>query len=112
MAKKSLFVLVGARPNFIKLAPLRRALIEAGLPPVNVHSRQHANYRMSEAFFKVLEIPEPDIHLGVRATSRIGQAAEIVSKLEDVFVQHPGNAALTLPLYEKLKSAAARRSNK
>jgi UDP-N-acetylglucosamine 2-epimerase (non-hydrolysing) len=83
-----ILVLVGARPNLVKLAPLLRAFSKARMPTVVTHTGQHFDFNMSEAFFRVLSIPEPDAHLGIQAKSRIGQAAEIVGKLEKVFLEH------------------------
>jgi len=83
-----ILVLVGARPNLVKLAPLLRAFGKASIPTIVTHTGQHFDFNMSEAFFRALSIPEPDVHLGIHNKSRIGQAAEIIGKLEKVFVDH------------------------
>ncbi|MDD1675158.1 MAG: UDP-N-acetylglucosamine 2-epimerase, partial [Methanomicrobiales archaeon] len=57
--------IVGARPNFIKLAPLSRALRSAGIRERIVHTGQHYDYEMDRIFFDELCIPPPDHHLGV-----------------------------------------------
>jgi UDP-N-acetylglucosamine 2-epimerase (non-hydrolysing) len=88
MDTNPIFVLVGARPNFIKLAPLLRAFRAIDQPIIVVHTGQHYDDRMSEAFFRVLNIPKPDMHLGITAKSRIGQLGEIITKLEHVFTRH------------------------
>ena len=56
---------IGARPNFIKAAPVIRALRERGVPQRIVHTGQHYDDRMSDVFFRDLEIPTPDVNLGV-----------------------------------------------
>src|SRR5262245_66666039 len=82
-----LLVLVGARPNFIKLAPLVRALGSAGESVRIIHTGQHYDDPMSAAFFRVLGIPAPDVNLGVKAASRAGQVGEIVTKLDAIFAE-------------------------
>jgi UDP-N-acetylglucosamine 2-epimerase (non-hydrolysing) len=57
------------------------------MPAVVVHTGQHYDANMSDAFFRALAMPEPDVHLGVRAKSRVGQVGEIISKLENVFTE-------------------------
>ena len=63
---------VGARPNFMKVAPVRAALAERdGVQQVLVHTGQHYDAFMSDIFFRQLEIPEPDFNLEVgRAATR------------------------------------------
>ncbi len=60
MAKK-VFLVAGARPNFMKIAPIIRAMRKhPGLTPVLVHTGQHYNKNMSGTFFESLGIPDPD----------------------------------------------------
>lgn len=76
---------VGARPNFMKLAPLDRALCRrAGAQHVIVHTGQHYDRDMSAAFFADLEIPEPDVNLGVGSASSVEQTAMIMLRLERI----------------------------
>jgi UDP-N-acetylglucosamine 2-epimerase (non-hydrolysing) len=80
---------VGARPNFIKVAPVRRAL--AGRDKVSqilVHTGQHYDAFMSDVFFQQLEIPEPDFNLGVGSASHAQQTAEIMQHLEPVVLDN------------------------
>ena len=56
--------IVGARPNFIKCAPLSRELRKA-FDEVIIHTGQHYDYEMNKVFFDELKIPEPDYHLDV-----------------------------------------------
>ena len=63
---ESIYLVAGARPNFIKLAPLVWVLQSRGsLPFQIVHTGQHYDRAMSQSFFDVLNIPEPDINLEV-----------------------------------------------
>ena len=77
--------IVGARPNFMKIAPLMRAYqAHECLEPVLVHSGQHYDRAMSELFFEQLGIPRPDINLGVGSSSHAKQTAEIMTRFEQV----------------------------
>ena len=75
---------VGARPNFMKLAPVIRAMKEAdeAFEPLIVHTGQHYDTNMSEDFFKQLEIPQPDVNLGVGSASHAEQTAKIMIAFE------------------------------
>ena len=79
---------VGARPNFPKLAPVHRAARAAGLEQVVVHSGQHYDESLSHAFFRDLGIPKPDINLGVGSASHAVQTARVMSGLEPVLQEH------------------------
>lgn len=74
---------VGARPNFVKLAPLHRAL--DGARQEVIHTGQHYDRRMSGSFFETLEIPEPDINLGLGGGTHAVQTARIMTGLEECF---------------------------
>jgi len=75
----------GARPNFMKVAPLYRAMTgNNGFEAVLVHTGQHFDRAMSEEFFEVLELPTPDVHLGVGAATQAVQIAEVMRRLEGV----------------------------
>ncbi|MFC2171115.1 non-hydrolyzing UDP-N-acetylglucosamine 2-epimerase [Acidobacteriota bacterium] len=76
-------LIVGARPNFVKVAPVLRALrAEKELGYRVVHTGQHYDYEMDGAFFKGLGIPEPDIHLGVGSGNHGAQTARILERYE------------------------------
>ncbi|WP_200950316.1 UDP-N-acetylglucosamine 2-epimerase (non-hydrolyzing) [Rhodanobacter sp. Root179] len=83
---KKLLCIVGARPNFMKIAPIMRALREdaPGIEAKLVHTGQHYDYAMNEAFFLQLEIPAPDISLEVGSGSHAQQTAEIMKRFETV----------------------------
>src|ERR1041385_7711783 len=78
---------VGARPNFMKLAPVDRELVKRGVEHVIVHTGQHYDRDMSDAFFEELWIPAPDHHLGVGSGSHARQTAEVMQRLEPVLLR-------------------------
>ena len=78
---------VGARPNFMKLAPVDRELVKRGVEHVIVHTGQHYDHGMSDAFFEELWIPTPDHHLGVGSGSHARQTAEVMQRLEPILVE-------------------------
>ena len=73
---------VGARPNFMKVAPVYRALAKIGKEQSIVHTGQHYDAGMSDVFFSELEIPEPDENLNVGSGSHAQQTAAIMSLFE------------------------------
>jgi UDP-N-acetylglucosamine 2-epimerase (non-hydrolysing) len=76
---------VGARPNFVKIAPLIAAMRRrAGIKPILVHTGQHYDGPMSERLFADLEIPEPDFNLGVGSGSHAMQTADVMQRFEPV----------------------------
>ncbi len=75
---------VGARPNFMKAAPVYRALARRGHEQTLVHTGQHYDALMSDVFFKALEIPNPDESLNVGSGSHAQQTAAIMSRFEPV----------------------------
>lgn len=78
--------IVGARPNFIKLAPIYDIIHEyKSIEPILVHTGQHFDNNMSGIFFDELNIPTPDFNLNVSSSTQTKQTAEIMSKLDDLF---------------------------
>src|SRR5499426_1126537 len=77
---------VGARPDFVRMAPVVRALAGRGAEPLLVHTGQHFDAEMSQLFFDELGLPEPRVNLGVGALSPWSQAGRIVEGLGDVIV--------------------------
>ncbi|MEZ6037803.1 MAG: UDP-N-acetylglucosamine 2-epimerase (non-hydrolyzing) [Planctomycetota bacterium] len=75
---------VGARPNFMKVAPLLRALEARGHRSTLVHTGQHYDANMSDAFFRDLQLPAPDHHLGVGSGSHSAQTAAVMVAFEPV----------------------------
>ncbi len=79
----------GARPNFMKIAPLMRAYRSHDhLEAMLVHTGQHYDEKMSDLFFRQLDIPEPDINLEVGSGSHAAQTAEIMKRFEPVVLEH------------------------
>lgn len=76
----------GARPNFMKIGPIHRALeaSDAGFDSRIVHTGQHYDDEMSDVFFRQLELPQPDVHLGVGSASHAAQTARIMEAFEPV----------------------------
>jgi UDP-N-acetylglucosamine 2-epimerase (non-hydrolysing) len=82
---------VGARPNFIKAAPVIAALGALGARQRIVHTGQHYDPLLSDVFFRDLELPAPDVSLGVGSGTQAHQTAALLSALEDAFVaDRPG----------------------
>jgi len=89
--------IAGARPNFMKIAPLMEAFAaEPTIEPMLVHTGQHYDERMSDLFFRQLGIPEPQINLGVGSASHAAQTAEIMKAFEPVVLEHRPRAVLVV----------------
>jgi UDP-N-acetylglucosamine 2-epimerase (non-hydrolysing) len=80
---------VGARPNFMKVAPVVEAMRRRGaeFSPLVVHTGQHYDERMSDAFFRDLGMPRPDVHLGVGSGSHARQTAAVMERFEPVVLE-------------------------
>lgn len=76
---------VGARPNFMKIAPVVRELLGRGVPHLFVHTGQHYDEAMSRVFFQELEMPRPDVDLNVGSQTHARQTAQILVGIEEVF---------------------------
>lgn len=77
-------LVVGARPNFMKIAPVVRELERRDIPHILVHTGQHYDKNMSQVFFDDLGLPKPDIYLGVGSDSHAKQTARIMSEFDDI----------------------------
>jgi len=73
---------VGARPNFMKAAPVIAALATRGVDQRVIHTGQHYDAKMSDIFFRELGLPEPDLNLGVGSGTQAGQTAALMVALE------------------------------
>ena len=86
LAGAPILCVVGARPNFMKIAPVIRAM-KAAVPPLPVrllHTGQHYDPEMNTQYFQALGIPDPDINLGVGSGSHAMQTAEVMRRFEPV----------------------------
>lgn len=96
---------VGARPNFMKVAPVIAALgVQDGARQTLVHTGQHYDANMSDVFFSQLGIPEPDINLEVGSGSHAAQTAQIMQRFEAVVLEHTPDLVL---VYGDVNSTAA-----
>jgi UDP-N-acetylglucosamine 2-epimerase (non-hydrolysing) len=86
--QRTIHLIAAARPNFMKIAPLYHALAkEAWADPVIVHTGQHYDLNMSDAFFQDLQLPEPHIHLGAGSGSHAEQTGRVMIAYEKVVME-------------------------
>ncbi len=91
----NLFHIVGARPNFMKVAPVLKALqSRPNVTQTLIHTGQHYDVNMSDVFFQQLDIPEPDVNLAVGSGSHAMQTAEIMMRLEPVVLERQPDIVL------------------
>lgn len=79
---------VGARPQFVKLAPVADAAAQHEVDHVVVHTGQHYDENMSQSFFDELGIPAPDVNLGIGSGSHGTQTGAMMAALDSVFLEH------------------------
>jgi UDP-N-acetylglucosamine 2-epimerase (non-hydrolysing) len=98
MAAKMLYLVAGARPNFMKLAPMVRALAgrSDALAYRIVHTGQHYDREMSDVFFDELGIPKPDHHLGAGGGSHAEQTAKVMVAFEALCRSAPPDAVVVV----------------
>jgi UDP-N-acetylglucosamine 2-epimerase (non-hydrolysing) len=82
-----ILVVVGARPNFMKAAPLVESLRSRGFAPILVHTGQHYDENMSKVFFRDLGLPAPDVDLGIGSGSHAEQTARIMVAFEKIAIE-------------------------
>ena len=89
-----IILVCGARPNFMKVAPIIRAINKHNasskgnpIEPILVHTGQHYDYEMSQVFFQDLELPEPDVYLGVGSGTHAEQTGKVMIELEKVLLK-------------------------
>ncbi len=82
--------IVGARPNFMKMAPILRAFTahEPPIPALLVHTGQHYDASMSDQLFEDLQLPRPDLNLEVGSGSHAVQTAEVMKRIEPAIDEH------------------------
>jgi len=86
----------GARPNFMKVAPVIAALSELGVEVTLVHTGQHYDPAMSDVFFEELGIPVPDVHLEVGSSSHAQQTAKVMATFEPVITKRRPDALVVV----------------
>jgi UDP-N-acetylglucosamine 2-epimerase (non-hydrolysing) len=92
-----LMLIAGARPNFMKIAPITRELAgHADISALLVHTGQHYDEKMSDLFFRQLGLPEPDINLEVGSGSHAMQTAALMTRFEPVLLEHKPDAVLVV----------------
>ena len=91
-----LIIVVGARPNFIKVGPLVPALAEAGHEALLAHTGQHYDALMSDVFFADLSIPEPTWYLSVGSGTHAVQTGKAMMALEELFVEEHPDAVIVV----------------
>jgi len=95
-SKKKIMSVVGARPQFIKVAPLSRALDKAGFDEIILHTGQHYDENMSQIFFDEMEIPRPKINLKIGSDTHGAQTAEMLKGIEFYLLQEKPDLVLVL----------------
>src|SRR3954447_1483517 len=86
----ALLCIVGARPNYMKMAPLLRAMErQAGLPPVVlVHTGQHYDFALNDRLFSDLQLRAPDVNLEVGSGTHATQTAEVMKRFEPLIERY------------------------
>ncbi|MBI4721461.1 MAG: UDP-N-acetylglucosamine 2-epimerase (non-hydrolyzing) [Candidatus Stahlbacteria bacterium] len=89
MKRLKTFLVSGARPNFMKIAPLLKEMKRYAdyFDPLIIHTGQHYDYALSEVFFKDLELPSPDIYLGIGSGTHSEQTGKIMIEFEKLLLK-------------------------
>ncbi len=95
---KKVMNVVGARPNFMKIGPIQREMSRRSgeFAPLLVHTGQHYDEKMSKLFFEDLQLPKPDVYLGVGSGSHAEQTAKIMIDFEKVCQEHRPDMVLVV----------------
>lgn len=95
--KVKIINVVGARPNFVKIAPINKRMEESSsIEPFLLHTGQHYDSQMSENFFSELNIKQPDINLNIGSHSQTVQTAKMMIELESVINSEDPDAVLVV----------------
>jgi len=94
---KTIYLVAGARPNFMKIAPIVRALqAHGGLAFKIIHTGQHYDREMNDVFFEELGIPQPDVFMGAGGGSHAQQTAKIMVAFEELCQAQRPDAVLVV----------------
>ncbi|MCB2030716.1 MAG: UDP-N-acetylglucosamine 2-epimerase (non-hydrolyzing), partial [Rhodoferax sp.] len=94
---KTVYLVAGARPNFMKIAPIVRAIqAHGGLAFKIIHTGQHYDREMNDVFFEELGIPQPDVFMGAGGGSHAQQTAKIMVAFEELCQKQPPDAVLVV----------------
>lgn len=97
MANPLVYLVAGARPNFMKIAPIVRAIqTHGGLDYKIIHTGQHYDREMNEVFFEELGIPEPDVFMAAGGGSHAQQTAKIMVAFEELCQEQRPDAVLVV----------------
>lgn len=91
---KTITTILGARPQFIKAAPVSRALANVGIQESIIHTGQHFDESMSEVFFREMEIPRPAHHLEVNSLGHGAMTGRMLEKVEDILQKDKPDAVM------------------
>ena len=80
-------LVVGARPNFMKIAPIHAELKKRGIAQILLHTGQHYDDNMSKVFFDDLGMPKPDIYLGIGSGTHAYQTATVMVEFEKICLE-------------------------
>ena len=96
--QKPVICIVGARPNYMKMAPILKAFANhsPAIPTLLVHTGQHYDAAMNDRLFMDLDLPHPDINLEVGSASHAVQTAEVMKRFEPVIEAHGARAVLVV----------------
>ncbi len=89
-----ILTVLGARPQFIKASPVSRAITEAGMTEIIVHTGQHFDALMSDVFFEELDIPKPAYNLEINSLGHGAMTGRMLEKLEEVVLSEKPSAIL------------------
>lgn len=101
-------IVVGARPNFMKAAPIIRAMNKSGVfEPILAHTGQHYDYNMSKSFFEALGLPKPHLYLGVGSGTHGAQTAKVILAMENHLLQKNSRPDLVIVVGDVNSTLAA-----
>lgn len=93
---KPIMCVVGARPNYMKIAPILRALAARSIGATLIHTGQHYDAALSRLFFEELGLPEPEANLGVGSGSHARQTAEVMARFEPLLLRERPKALVVV----------------